>query len=111
VAVVSGGYGRPESGAIVAGGYGTSEPAPPGSVTARLTGTGTLTGTLTSTGGTVTGGGGLIQVAPVPWLPRTFPAPITARLRGTSRLTADLTAVDWSWLTVEINNVLLLVDA
>ncbi len=111
MAVVSGGYGRPESGAIVAGGYGTSEPAPPGSITARLTGTGTLSGALTSTGGAVTGGGGLIQVAPVPWLPTSFPAPMRAHLHGTSTLTADLTAIDWTWIDIEINNVLLLIDA
>jgi hypothetical protein len=49
--VVLGGYGQPEDGAIVAHGLGTSEPAPPGSMSATLSGSGSLSATLTAAGG------------------------------------------------------------
>ena len=40
--IVTGGYGQPEEGGLVTGGYGLSEPAPPGAISANLTGTGTV---------------------------------------------------------------------
>lgn len=48
--IVTHGLGQPDEGAIVALGMGASEPAPPGAMSATLSGSGSLTAALTATG-------------------------------------------------------------
>lgn len=58
--IVTHGLGQPDEGAIVALGMGASEPAPPGAMSATLSGSGALTAALTATGEetpTTAGGG------------------------------------------------------
>jgi hypothetical protein len=47
--IVTHGLGQPDEGAVVLGGLGTTAPAPPGSMSATLAGSGSLAGSLTAT--------------------------------------------------------------
>jgi hypothetical protein len=100
VAVVVGGLGQPEKGAIVALGLGAAE-ANPNALRATLVGSCAITATLTD-GSTPTpeqpttsGGGGRYLSVPKPPRPFTIvpiivPAPMVAHLSGSSRLTARI---------------------
>jgi hypothetical protein len=99
VAVVVGGLGQPEKGAIVALGLGAAE-TDPNALRAILVGSCTITATLTD-GSTpapeqpTTGGGGRylsVQKPPRPFVivPIIVPAPMVAHLSGSSTLTARI---------------------
>lgn len=105
--IVTHGLGQPDEGAIVALGMGASEPAPPGAMSATLTGSGALTATI-SDGGTPpveTGGGwgwtqhhiDLLHAQQA--LEQQQPRPpvvgvLSANLRGTCRVFAEATATE-----------------
>jgi hypothetical protein len=99
VAIVARGLGQPD-GPLVTGGYGSTEPAPPGSIGAHLTGTGVLAATLTD-GATPpepepTGGG----TWPLHYFtPKPAPTPrrvgeLAAHLSGASRVFAEATTTE-----------------
>lgn len=50
MAIVTGGLGQPEAGALVAGGLGAGAPVPEGTIYATLTGSGSLTGGIVALG-------------------------------------------------------------
>ena len=107
--IVTSGYGQPEEGAIVAGGMGATEPAPPGSISASLSGVGTITATLTATEAAppTTGGhiaGNWLQFAPIPTVKVVN---LSATLTGSSTVDADASSFDWNPL-YQLNNAILL---
>ncbi len=55
--IVTHGLGQPDEGAIVALGMGASEPAPPGAISATLSGSGAISATLTDGAAPVAQGG------------------------------------------------------
>ncbi len=118
MAIVTGGLGQPESGAIVAGGLGTSQ-TDPNAMRATLAGSCTITANLTATGSTpepepTTGSGGRNRYLPStktlrPRIEFVTAARITAHLSGTSHLTARLDyEIDPDVLVAELAQLLLL---
>lgn len=90
MAVVAGGLGLPEHGAIVSQGLGASEPANPGAITATIGAGAALTATLTATSSQSAGG---LRPARRPQRTRTthpIPAYMAATLTAAASLTADI---------------------
>jgi hypothetical protein len=118
VAIVTGGLGQPEEGALVVGGLGATE-TDPNALRATLGGSCTIVAVLTD-GGTPapapprTGGGGYYQPRPVPAKkkPRKrkpIPANAAAHLHGTSNVYARIDfTIDPDQLAYELTVALLL---
>lgn len=91
MAVVAGGLGLPEHGAIVSQGLGASEPANPGAIAATIGAGAALAATLTATSSQSAGGG--LRPARRPQRTRTpnpIPAYMAATLTAGATLTADI---------------------
>lgn len=105
MAIVARGLGQPD-GPLVTGGYGSTEPAPPGSIGAHLTGTGVLAATLTN-GATPepepTGQGwgwtahhlALLKAQQEQQARRPIVGSLGAHLYGTSRVYAEATTTEY----------------
>lgn len=119
MAIVTGGLGQPESGAIVAGGLGTSE-TNPNAMRAVLAGTSTIAANLTAGGAPTpepepTGGHKYRPyrypqiILDPPKAPEPIPGVLVAHLSGTSRLSGSLDyEIDADLLAYELAAALLL---
>lgn len=87
--IVTGGLGLPEEGALVAAGLGVAEPAPPGAISAALTGGASITALLIANPTPPSrygSGGGVIDRTPRPIV-----GVMAARITATAAVNAEIT--------------------